>query len=161
MVALDCTIYEEGDVIVRKGDHLEEIHFIIKGSSMVIGTHIKPDGEEVRLNVVMLREGSWYGDYNILFKLKSTFELVAKRFKGKSITKLANDKIQIFSLKASKFLKICDEYPEFRRYCMMRANMRRAHFRQVFEENLHYFLLNRKLLVRHDQKKFEMKHGLY
>jgi len=58
-------------------------------------------------------------------------------------------------------MKICEEYPEYRRYCMMRANLRRAHFKQVFEENLHFYVLNQKLLAKSDQKQFEMKHGLY
>ena len=44
---------------------------------------------------------------------------------------------------------------------MMRANLRRAHFEQIFEENLHYYLLNQKLVAKDNQKKFEIKHGLY
>ena len=144
MVSLDSTIYDDGDLIIRKGDHVENLDFIIKGSAMIIGTHVKPSGEKLRLNVVKLVEGSWFGDYNILFKLKSTFELEAKRLIGrsKSVTKLGDNKIQVFSLNCNKFLKISEQYPEFRRYCMMRANLRRAHFRQVYEENLHYYLLN-------------------
>ena len=49
---------------------------------MLIGNYKSPSGKELRLNICALREGSWYGDYNILFKLKSTFDLVAKKFKG-------------------------------------------------------------------------------
>ena len=39
-------------------------------------------------------------------------------------------------------MDICAEYYEFRRYLLMRANTRRAHFIKVFHDNVHQYLLN-------------------
>ena len=45
---------------------------------------------------------------------------------------------------------------------MMRGNLRRAYFKQVFEENLHYYLLNQKLCRTEEyEKKYEIGHGMY
>ena len=43
---------------------------------------------------------------------------------------------------------------------MQRANLRYAHFKQVFEENLHYYFLNQKLVAKDNEKKFQIQHGL-
>ena len=156
MVSFDSIIYDNDDAIVGKGDHLDDLFFIMQGSSMLVGTHTDQQGQEVRINVVRLSEGSWYGDFNIFFKQKSQYDLIAKKFKGAQITKLSANKIQVFNIESAKFLAICEDYPEFHSFCMQRANLRYAHFKQVFEENLHYYILNQKLVAQDNEKKFQM-----
>ena len=46
--------------------------------------------------------------------------------------------IHVYKLDSLRFIDICNDYPDFRRYILMRANLRRAHFIKVFEENGHY-----------------------
>ena len=93
MVSFDSNIYDDGDAIVEKDDQLNDLFFIVQGSSMLVGIYKDPVGNEVRINVVQLKEGSWYGDPNIFFKYQSLYDLIAKKYKGRRITKLGSNKI--------------------------------------------------------------------
>ena len=39
MVSLDASRYEEGEIMVQKGDKVKDLIFIIKGTCNVYGTH--------------------------------------------------------------------------------------------------------------------------
>lgn len=98
--------------------------------------------------VVKLKEGSWFGDYQILLNVKSSFDLEAheeKKSSKKRVHIIPPGKVQVFELDAEKFLKIINRYPEYRRKVLMRANLRRCHFMKVFRENKHIYLLQRKI----------------
>ena len=82
MVSFDSIIYDHDDCIVEKGEELDDLFFIMQGSSMLVGTFKNQQGTEVRINVVKLQEGSWYGDFNIFFKQRSQYDLIAKEYKG-------------------------------------------------------------------------------
>ena len=56
--------------------------------------------------------------------------------------------MQVFSLEKHKFMKVVHRYPSMRRWLRMRANLRRSHFKKVFEENRHIYLLNEKKLLQ-------------
>ena len=47
-------------------------------------------------------------------------------------------------------------YPEFRRYILLRAALRRMHWLKVFDENRHEWLLNKKI---EDQKTINKTYG--
>ena len=57
---------------------MEEIFFINHGRAEIIGTYKKKGEEEVKVSVVELKEGSWFGDYQILLNMKSNWDLIAK-----------------------------------------------------------------------------------
>ena len=63
MVSLDSTLFNEGDLIVENGEIMEEIFFINHGRAEIIGTFTKDEEEDVKVSVVELKEGSWFGDY--------------------------------------------------------------------------------------------------
>ena len=39
MVSLDSTLFNEGDLIVRNGEHMEDIYFMNQGRAEIIGTY--------------------------------------------------------------------------------------------------------------------------
>ena len=102
--------------------------------------------EMIRFPLVKLREGSWYGDYQIMLNVKSTWELEATKEPKHNdhFAKIPAGKMHVFTLEDKKFMKIINKYPVFRRFMLMRSKMRRCHFRKVYEENRHIYILNQK-----------------
>ena len=45
--------------------------------------------------------------------------------------------VKVFKLPADVFLELCNDYPDFRRFLVLRATMRRTHFLKVFQELRH------------------------
>ena len=92
-----------------------------------------------------LHEGSWYGDCQVLLNVKSHWDMDVVSQTKKHLNRIAADKALIFSIDAVRFMKIANKYPEFRRYLLTRANLRRAYFTKVFLENRHELLLQTKI----------------
>lgn len=44
------------------------------------------------------------------------------------------DFVHIYQLPGSKLVKLCEEYPEYKRLLVLRATQRRAYFLKVLEE---------------------------
>ena len=97
-------------------------------------------GNTLKTQIVRLPECSWYGDFSILLDIESNFELEAADSAEMSDYNPADsfllkeqdhrkDKfkkfVHIFSLKAAKLLEFGDEYPQYRRFLMLRAANRR------------------------------------
>lgn len=82
--------------------------------------------------IVRLKEGSWYGDFQVLMDCESSFEVEAhKPFDVSShITKPqdAHRFIQVFKLNAEALVELTNEDLTFRRFLILRATQRRAHF---------------------------------
>ena len=119
---------------------MDEIIFINHGRAAILGTYKKEGEDDVKVSVVELMEGSWFGDYQILFNMKSNWDLIAKTSSKKMNEgngSISKSKIQVYKLDSEKFLQICNEHSEFRRYLLCRANLRRGHFIKVFQENVH------------------------
>ena len=159
MISLESSLYDLGDLIVDKGEFLTDLIFIVQGECDLYGIDKLKNGDKIRQKVVRLKEGSWFGDYQILLDVKSTWQMeasqVSKNTKG--LHKIPAGKVQVFKLNKDMFMDTCNRYPEFRRWLLMRANLRRCHFMKVFEENRHIFLLQEKI----DQlKKYNHEMGL-
>ena len=129
---------------------LQRRHIYNKGDQ---GLRAQEDGydeseEWYRIPAVTLRQGSWFGDYHILTSIKSNFELraskAAKSHSG-STGRIGKNKVQIFQLNAEKFKEIVNHYPDFRRFLLLRANLRRTHWLKVYEENRHQWLTKKKI----------------
>ena len=113
------------------------------GECDIYGVHTMKNDEKLKLKVVTLKKGSWYGDYQILLNVKSSWILEATR--APKHTHLPVNMIQVFLLSANRFRKYIDYYPEFRRWLLVRSNIRRAYWIKVYEENRHVFLLQDKI----------------
>ena len=66
------------------------------------------------------------------------FKAIAGSVERKGSTgRIAKDKVQVFKLDSDEFVNIINEYPYFRRFVLMRANLRRMNWIKIFEENRH------------------------
>ena len=97
--------------------------------------------EMFKFTLVTLHEGSWYGDYQVLLNTKSYWDMHVCSPTKKHLNRIPSNKALLFSIDAERFMKIANKYPEFRRYLLTRANLRRAYFTKVFLENRHELLL--------------------
>ena len=79
MVSLESTLYDVGDMIVEKGTYLDDMIFICNGECDLYGLHKLDNGDKLRQKVVTLKEGSWFGDYQILLNVKSSWQMEASR----------------------------------------------------------------------------------
>lgn len=83
---------------------------------------------------------SWYGDSIILLNIRSIFELRATLNKTSSESKQTKHQksrfskfVKIFKLSADKLHHLASEFPDFKRFLILRATRRRAHFIHVLE----------------------------
>ena len=90
--------------------------------------------DELRIPIVKLKEGSWFGDYQIMLNVRSTWDLQATKEpkdRGQAVAKIPSGFVQVFSLEKHKFMKIYHRYPPMRRWLRMRADLRRSHFKKM------------------------------
>ena len=73
-----------------------------------------------KLLIARLPECSWFGDYQILLDLESTFEMEAGKLSKQDRENGANF-IQIYKLKANVLIDLSGKYPQFRRFLLLRA----------------------------------------
>ena len=175
MVSLESSLYDVGDTIIKAGDSVENLVFIISGSCDLNGFHTVPafnsaryerlrpgfydrptykqvaetedEMEEFKIKVVTLRPGAWFGDYQIMVNVKSSWELQAsKGSQGQGVVgRISSEKVQVFELAKDRAEVIYNLYPEYRRFHFLRASLRRTHWLKVFEENRHQWLLQKKI----------------
>ena len=111
---------------------MRDLIFIAQGTVKLYGFYENRDGDLQRMVIVRLKEGSWYGDFQVLMDCESSFEVEAhKPFDVSShITKPqdAHSFIQVFKLNAEALVELTNEDLTFRRFLILRATQRRAHF---------------------------------
>ena len=105
----------------------------------------KETNELMRFEMVTFSEGSWYGDYQVLIKTNTAYELSVKTPTIKALNRIAEDQALIFEINGDKLVKICERFPNFKRFLLTRANLRRAHFTEVYLENRHELMLQTKI----------------
>ena len=74
--------------------------------------------------ISIMPEGSFIGDYQILFNIPSNYDFVT----------LQTGQTECLTLSAKKFLKICQEFPSFHQFLCQRALQRRNFFRAEEEK---------------------------
>ena len=99
----------------------------------------------MRFEMVTFSEGSWYGDYQVLIKTNTAYELSVKSPTIKALNRIAEDQALIFEINGDKLIKICERFPNFKRFLLTRANLRRAYFTEVYLENRHELMLQTKI----------------
>ena len=77
MVSLESSLYDIGDEIIQKGEKIRGLIFIINGHCDLYGIKRMSNDEKLKLKVVRLKTGSWYGDYQILLNTRSSWTLEA------------------------------------------------------------------------------------
>lgn len=58
----------------------------------------------------------------------STWSLVAGKKKKSELDVVDGNKIKVMNIEADKFRRYIDEYPDFRRFIVLRSTVRRAYF---------------------------------
>eukprot|EP00347_Sterkiella_histriomuscorum_P000928 403373987 len=85
--------------------------------------HLDSQGSEKDLIecIAILPEGSFFGDYQILFNIASNYDFY---------TMNVGD-TWLMSISAEQFLESCDDFPGYHQFISQRALLRRNHFREL------------------------------
>ena len=70
---LDMSLYEPGHVIIDKGEDVEELRVVVSGKCLLFGYYSSKDGEEHKALITKIPEKGWFGDFQILLDLESTW----------------------------------------------------------------------------------------
>lgn len=125
-------IYNRGENILLKGDSIESLIMFYSGFANLVGYFDWKD-ETLQLEAVKLKEGSWYGDYQIMLYGQSEFDLVAGGHQeGKERTRARGIPSNLFTLTyqidAEVLIKILNSYPTFRSFFVARSLVRNSYF---------------------------------
>ena len=82
----------------------------------------------LRFKAVTLPKGSWYGDYQILLNITTNWDVEAGLDSKKSQGSLPINMMQVYELPAQEFRDVCDNYPDLRKFILVRSMVRRAYF---------------------------------
>lgn len=131
--ALHCTMYEVGSYIIEKDEQVDSVHFIFSGYCDLTSVYkIKDEtdfagtGETEDREYgfrIKLGERSWFGDFQVLMQVNSTWNLIARKKDVKD-----DPLVKIMHIEAGLFRRYVDEYPDFRRFLILRSTVRRAYF---------------------------------
>jgi len=106
-----CQICFPNVKIVEVGKEVFSMYFIYKGS-VTVNTE---DGTEL----TVLPSGSFFGDYQVLFGLKSNFEFISH----------PDDETWLMTVPKDQFIEVCEEFPQFHAFLTQRALVRRNYFK--------------------------------
>ena len=71
--------YRHGEKIVAKGDRMKDLIIVSKGTINLNGYFHDMRGNEFCTRIINLPRKSWYGDYQILLDMNSTFDVTADK----------------------------------------------------------------------------------
>lgn len=139
---LDSQLYRVGETVIDYHDKVEKL-MLIQSGKCDLNSLLDQRNSKIEVRIVRLLESSWYGDFQILLDLESSFRLVAAQSNlpedevgGQSNSKQAQfkDFVHILSFKGKKFLKLLKQYPQWKRFLILRAAHRRSYFMLVLSE---------------------------
>lgn len=113
-------IYLPGNDIIQYGDDFPELYMIQEGIVILSLKGIGPDNE-----FFILPTYSYFGDYQILYDLKS--QIVFKSGESKHLITMC--------LKKSKLKEMMEDYPDARKFYMQRAWHRRIELRRRMKKH--------------------------
>ena len=128
---LDSRLFDKGSVLIEENGKVEDLIVAGEGKLKLYGFY-DHRGERHKMHIVNLPVCSWYGDFQILLDLESSFQLEAGSSKKNS--SYGANIVQVYKLKGDTLLELAQDYPLFRRFLVVRATRRRSQFLQVFEE---------------------------
>jgi hypothetical protein len=126
--ALNCSMFEPGQLIIEKGKEVESVYFLFEGYADIMNTYTINDGEGSHDYGYKIRlpQRSWFGDYQIMMGVQSTWSMVAGKKKG--VQNSEGNRIKVMNIDGEMFRRYIDEYPDFRRFIILRSTVRRAYF---------------------------------
>ena len=106
-------------MIIHENDYVPELIIAATGKLKLYGFY-DSRGEKHKMHVVTLPTRSWYGDFQILLNIESTFQIEAGYAKKSKTNKVAGV-LQIYKLNGETLLDLAAEYPIYRRFLILRA----------------------------------------
>jgi signal-transduction protein with cAMP-binding, CBS, and nucleotidyltransferase domain len=92
LTRLKSRLYRQGETVLEQNQVVRELLLVGRGHVDLYGFFKDEQKQERRALLVTLPEKSWFGDYQILLDLSSTFQLVAGAKSRKKVHK--NDGFQ-------------------------------------------------------------------
>lgn len=147
VVEMNAHLIRKGDYLVKKDEPVEFLQLIYVGVAHLHG-YMDVHDETYRVNVATLKKGSWFGDYQIMVGVPSTWDLIAggdhefdntKKPKG-----MPSEHILVYTIKRDTLRRVLDRYPAFRSFVITRALTRRTYFTKMHEENMQAVLFRKK-----------------
>mmetsp|Transcript_24382 Transcript_24382/g.28648 ORF Transcript_24382/g.28648 Transcript_24382/m.28648 type:complete len:274 (+) Transcript_24382:739-1560(+) len=140
-------MFKKDELIVEKGQVLEDLMFIYVGVAHLFG-YDEWNDETMRHKCITLKKGSWFGDYQILVGVPSEWDLVAGGDSEFNISKkpkgMPRDHILIYKIPSARLITILDKYPLFRSFIVTRSLIRRSYFMKVKNDNMQVLLFEKK-----------------
>ena len=135
-VNLYCRVYIPGQDIVKLHEQFDEMYLIREGGISVI--HVeefgKKESQKRYIEVIELPPNSYFGEYQIVLKLKSM--LIYKSNDGEVTSTMC--------IKSATLMQLLDEYPKIKDYWETQAKERRVEFRRLSEMAKHILKKERK-----------------
>ena len=88
---MNCEVYLDKQIVVRRGSKLEKLYFVLKGTGAVIRN---------RTSVAFLSDGSWFGDYQAFLGVCSNF----------TFANAMNDRLYLITLDPDYFIQMCKNH---------------------------------------------------
>lgn len=76
---------------------------------------------------IKLPQRSWFGDYQVMMGTHSTWAMIAGHKKGPA-DPVEGNRMKVMNIDGEMFKRYVDEYPDFRRFIILRSTVRRAYF---------------------------------
>jgi len=117
----DCQVYIKGTKILTMGQKVMNVFFCYTNGARVADPLLG-------INITDLCEGSFFGDYQILLGIDSTFDYEATPDIKRSVSDSKDniDTTWCLTIPAAYFINLCNEFPEFRSYLTSRGKKRRS-----------------------------------
>lgn len=124
---LHMKISDNLETVIHASKEVDSIHLIHKGNVNVI--------DSTGLFVICtLREGSYFGESQILNAIRSNFEFrtgVRRKLKHRQADPIDMNKHWFYTIDAENFVKICQQFPKFYKHQVARSSLRRAHWMSI------------------------------
>lgn len=131
VVEMNAHLIRKNDYLIKKDQYVDFLYFLYVGVAHLHGFP-EINGKTYRVNVATLKKGSWFGDYQIMVNVPSSWDLMAggdhefdntKKPKG-----MPKEHILVYTVHKDSLRKIMDRYPNFRSFLITRALTRRTYF---------------------------------
>ena len=112
-------LYLPENIIIDTGERFNDL-FMIQEGNVGLSMRLDPNDKESLQEFFILPTYSYFGDYQILFDVRS--QIIYKNISNKVLICLC--------LSRNKLVELMDDYPEARKFYIERAWLRRIEFRR-------------------------------
>ena len=118
----DCQIYIKGKKMLTMGQKVMSVFFCYRNGARIVDPLLG-------INLTDIGEGSFFGDYQILLGIKTSYDYEAeldRELATKNFRKGKPETTWCLTIPADYFLALCQEFPEFRSFLTSRGKKRRS-----------------------------------